>query len=82
MTAKIQNFAVRMEIKEGHIILTKQEHEQLLQTIAALEATIKVQRETINKQQEIINKHQETINKQQEIINKHQETSINNKNHQ
>jgi len=59
-----------MEIKEGHIILTKQEHEQLLQTIAALEATIKVQRETINKQQEIINKQQETINKQQGIIEK------------
>jgi transposase len=59
-----------MEIKEGHIILTKQEHEQLLQTIATLEATIKVQQENINKQQETINKQQETINKQQEIIEK------------
>jgi cysteine sulfinate desulfinase/cysteine desulfurase-like protein len=46
----------RMEIKGGHIILTKQEHEQLLQTIAALEATIKVQQENINKQQATINK--------------------------
>ena len=54
-----------MEIKEGHIILTKQEYEQLLQTIAALEATIKVQRETINKQQETINKQQEIIEKQE-----------------
>jgi hypothetical protein len=44
-----------MEIKEGHIILTKQEHEQLLQTITALEATIKVQQEIINKQQATIN---------------------------
>jgi transposase len=62
-----------MEIKEGHIILTKQEYEQLLQTIATLEATIKVQQEDINKQQETINKQQEIINKQQETINKQQE---------
>ena len=54
-----------MEIKEGHIILTKQEHEQLLQTIATLEATIKVQQENINKQQETINKQQEIIGKQE-----------------
>ena len=53
-----------MEIKEGHIILTKQEYEQLLQTIATLEATIKVQQENINKQQETINKQQEIIEKQ------------------
>ena len=63
-----------MEIKEGHIILMKQEYEQLLQTIATLETTIEVQQETINKHQETINKQQEIINKQQEIINKHQET--------
>jgi hypothetical protein len=45
-----------MEIKREHIILTKQEYEQLLQTNATLEATVKAQREIINKQQENIKK--------------------------
>ena len=40
-----------MEIKREHIILTKQDYEQLLQTIATLEVTVKAQREIINKQQ-------------------------------
>jgi transposase len=51
-----------MEIKREHIILTKQEYEQLLQTIAKLEATIKSQQEIINKQQEIIKNKKKIYN--------------------
>jgi transposase len=43
-----------MEIKREHIILTKQDYEQLLQTIATLEATVKAQQEIIKKQEERI----------------------------
>jgi transposase len=50
-----------MEIKGEHIILTKQEYKQLLQTIATLEATVKAQQEIINKRQENIEKQEERI---------------------
>ncbi len=59
-----------MEIKREHIILTKQDYEQLLQTIATLEVTVKAQREIINKQQEIIKNKKKIYNSTFEDIKK------------